>query len=60
LGKRVKKLRERAGMSQQALADLVGVERNHIYRIEAGKTNLSLGLIRDIAAALGKKPGNVL
>jgi transcriptional regulator with XRE-family HTH domain len=53
LGVRLKQLREERGLSQSQLADAVDVERNHIYRIEAGKTNPTIGLMRDLAGALG-------
>ncbi len=52
-GARMKQLREERGLSQSQLADAVDVERNHIYRIESGKTNPTIGLLRDIAEALG-------
>lgn len=41
-------------LSQQALADRVGVTRQTIGMIEAGKFNPSLRLCLDICHALGK------
>lgn len=42
------------GMSQQALADLVGTKRSNISRIEAGGQNISLDTLLKISNALGK------
>ena len=42
------------GMSQQALADLVGSRRSNICRIESGNQNISLDMLLRLAEALGK------
>lgn len=41
------------GVSQQRLADAIGVDRGHVARIEAGAAAASLGVLQRIAAGLG-------
>jgi transcriptional regulator with XRE-family HTH domain len=41
------------GMPQRRLADLVGVDRSYIARIEHGRANVSLDLVERITRALG-------
>lgn len=48
----IKKFRTSAELSQQELANLVGVSRETISRVEANKTNPSLKLAYRIATAL--------
>ncbi len=45
----LKKFRIAAGLSQEALAASVGVRRETIVRLEAGKYNPSLKLALDVA-----------
>ena len=51
----LKKLRSEAGLSQQALADLVGVSRNTISSIETGQFNPTAKLALVLCIALDKK-----
>ena len=53
LGKRIKKLRERSGITQLALADQTGLARSYIGQIESGLKNASLETIVSIANCLG-------
>lgn len=46
---RMKELRAKKGISQQELADLVGVRRETIVRLEKGNYNPTLSLAVDIA-----------
>lgn len=48
LGMRLRHLRERAGLSQRALAKKTGVPNSTISLIEAGKTNPSVGALRRV------------
>lgn len=48
LGSRLRAVRERAGLSQRALAKKTGVPNSTISLIEAGKTNPSVGALRRI------------
>jgi transcriptional regulator with XRE-family HTH domain len=53
LGIRVKELRERAGMSQLALAESAGTTSTTISAIETGRSAASWELLDDVAGALG-------
>lgn len=52
--KRMKIARLEAELSQEELADLVGITRQTISLIESGNYNPSLRLCTDICKALGK------
>jgi transcriptional regulator with XRE-family HTH domain len=49
----LKKAREAAGISQRSLAALVGMPQSHISKIEAGKTDIRLSTLIELADALG-------
>ncbi|MBX4146793.1 helix-turn-helix transcriptional regulator [Paenibacillus sp. FSL W7-1279] len=49
----LKKYRQLAGMTQDELAGKVGVRRETIIRLEAGKYNPSLKLAIDISRVVG-------
>lgn len=49
----LKTLRQDRGMTQQALADALGVSRQTVHSIEAGKYDPSLPLAFKIARLLG-------
>lgn len=51
-GRRVRELRTRLGLSQEAFADRCGLDRTYMSGIERGKRNLSLRNIEIIARAL--------
>jgi len=51
---RMKELRARRGLTQQQLADAVGVRRETIVHIEKGTYNPTLRLAHAIACALGE------
>lgn len=42
------------GISQQALADMIGTKRSNISRMESGAQNISLDMLVRVASALGK------
>lgn len=52
LGKRIRKLREEKGFSQEKLAELCGLHRTYVSTVELGKRNISLVNIEKIANAL--------
>ena len=60
LGAGIRAVREKAGLSQEALADAAGVDRSHMSRIERGKRNVSFLNICRIADALDCKPSDIL
>ena len=49
------KLREEEGLSQRQLAEISGKPQSTIARIENGSMNASLGVLREIAASVGKR-----
>lgn len=49
----VRRLRQTAGLSQQALAEQAGVSRRMLVNIEKGDVNVSLGTLDRLAEALG-------
>lgn len=49
----VRRLRQRAGLSQQALAEAAGVSRRMLVNIEKGDVNVSLNTLDRLADALG-------
>ena len=48
------------GLSQQALADMIGTQRSNICRIEAGGQNITLDMLLKISSALGKDVSVIL
>jgi transcriptional regulator with XRE-family HTH domain len=60
LGERVRELRNRRGLSQEALADKAGLDRTYISSCERGKRNVSLLTLHRIAAALEVEPTALL
>ena len=49
----LRRYRETAGLSQQALADAANVSRRMVVAIESGEANVSLNTLDRLAAALG-------
>jgi transcriptional regulator with XRE-family HTH domain len=60
VGARIRDLRIQANLTQEALAELVGVERRTINRIELGITSPPLDRILTIARALDVPPGGLM
>src|ERR1700687_1337100 len=52
LGKRVRELRNRCGMTRRIVAKEADVSERHLAQLEAGEGNVSIVLLRRIAAAL--------
>lgn len=52
-GDRIRAERARRGMSRKLLADHAGISERYITQIESGKGNISILLLRQVAAALG-------
>ncbi len=52
LGKRVRELRNRRGMTRKIVAREADVSERHLAQLEAGEGNVSIVLLRRIAAAL--------
>jgi len=52
LGKRVRELRDRRGITRRTVAHEADVSERHLAQLEAGEGNISVVLLRRIAAAL--------
>lgn len=53
IGKNIRRIREKMGISQAELAARCNYEKSNMSRIESGKTNLTLGTLLNIAQSLG-------
>jgi transcriptional regulator with XRE-family HTH domain len=60
VGTRVRKLREKTGLSQEALAAVCNLHRTYVGLIERGERNLTLTTIQQIAEGLGVPPSELL
>jgi len=60
VGRRVRKLREKAGLSQEELGFKSGLHRNYIGGIERGERNVAVVNIARLAKALGVRPRDLL
>jgi transcriptional regulator with XRE-family HTH domain len=60
IGKRLKDLRFRAGLTQQELADEAGTTQTTVARIERAAVEPEVTTIRKLAKALGVTPGDLL
>lgn len=52
VGKRVKELRNKLGISQEELADWAGLDRTYVTSVECGRRNISIVNIEKLAKAL--------
>lgn len=52
IGKRVRELRIKIGISQEELANLSGLDRTYVTSVECGKRNISIINIEKLANAL--------
>ena len=59
-GRKVRKLREEQGYSQEGFASEVGIHRTYIGGIERGERNPTLTMIARIAKALNVKPSDLI
>jgi len=53
VGERVRNLRARRGMTRRLLARDSGVSERYLAELEAGRGNISIGLLRQVAQAMG-------
>ncbi|WP_417514540.1 helix-turn-helix transcriptional regulator [Minwuia sp.] len=60
VGDRVRAARARHGMTRKDLARHSGVSERHLAQLESGKGNISIVLLRQVAAALSTSPGDLL
>ena len=59
-GRNLRRYRLAAGLSQEAVAERMGVDRAHVSSMERGHQNVTLLTIWQAAQALGRKPGEFL
>jgi transcriptional regulator with XRE-family HTH domain len=52
IGKRIRQFRQDAGLSQESLAELVGVSFQQVQKYESGFTTLNITKLQQIALAL--------
>lgn len=60
LGKRIKRLRKKAGLTQEELATKINVSTTHVGLVETGKRRMSLKTLQKVARALGVKVRDIL
>jgi transcriptional regulator with XRE-family HTH domain len=60
IAKNVKRLREKRGLTQEALAAKVDIHRVHLARIESAVRTPSVEMLEQLAKALKVKPGKLL
>jgi len=60
IGQRIRKYRKARGLSQEQLAEAIGISVTHMSHIETGNTKLSLPVLVDIAAALEVRTDDLL
>jgi transcriptional regulator with XRE-family HTH domain len=53
VGARIRKARQKKGISQEALAHLVNMDRSYVSGLERGEFNVSVLALARIARALG-------
>lgn len=60
IGRRVRQLRTRRGLSLRELASGSGLSERYVSDLEAGRANISVLRLEDVAAALGTSAGALL
>lgn len=59
-GNRIRQLRIKKKLTQEALANEAGLDRSYMGGVERGERNVSLNNIEKIAKALGVEPSELL
>lgn len=59
-GGNMRRLRLEAGLSQDAVALKMGVDRAHVSSMERGQQNVTLLILHEAAQAIGVKPAMLL
>lgn len=60
LGAAIRAARQAKGLSQEALAEIAGIDRSYMGGIERGEHNLAIMNLLKIADALGVKASTIL
>jgi XRE family transcriptional regulator, regulator of sulfur utilization len=53
VGMRIARIRKERGLTQDQFAELTGLNRTHLYRLETGKQSMTLKTLKLVADALG-------
>jgi transcriptional regulator with XRE-family HTH domain len=56
----IQKLRKQKGITQDQLAELSGLNRAHVYRLETGRQSMTLRTLKIIGDALEVRPTQLL
>ena len=56
VGRNVKRLRQRKGLTQEAFADVSGLSQQYISGLENGRRNPTVVTLHELASALGTAP----
>lgn len=59
IGANVRRGRERAGLTQERLAEMAELDLRFVQRVERGQTNSSVAVLVALADALGVAPGSL-
>jgi len=59
-GEVVRERRQKAGLSQEKLAELAGLDRTFISELERGLTSIAIRRLDQLAEALGTKPHSLV
>ncbi len=59
LGNQLKKIRKERGLTQEALAEKVGIHPTYIGKLESGKNNVSVKMLFKISRALKVKLADI-
>ena len=57
---RIKEIRKSKGITQQELADKIGISQGHVARLESGASEMTISQISQFAKALGVEPWEIL
>lgn len=60
IGQRIRKIRKDRGLSQEQLAEQVGISTTHMSHIETASTKMSLSIFAEIASALDVQADELL
>ena len=60
IGQRIRKIRKAQNLSQEQLAEKIGISTTHMSHIETGNTKLSLPVLVDISTVLGTTTDTLL
>lgn len=60
IGQRIRKIRKANGLSQEQLAERVGISVTHMSHIETGNTKLSIEVFAEISQALDARSDELL